>query len=131
MSAVKLATLEGLFILGFGVLHFAIPFLLPPNFTSDTNVFGALRIADFVLPGSFTVAISSILVYTTKNRYPAVLLAFLYSGGIAFHLFYLSGVFPSVILVPNPLFLIGGIIVDALSIMAIYDYYRRVHKLSG
>ena len=98
--------------------------------SSNTTLFGVLRIAYFVLPGSFTVAISSILFYLTRNRYPAALLAFLYGGGIVFHLLYLSGVFPSILVVPDKLILVAGIVVDALSITAIYDYYRRVHLLS-
>ena len=129
MWTLKVPSLEALFILGFGVFHFVIPFILPPNFT-NTTLFGVLRIADLVLPGTFTVAISSIIFYLTRNRYPAALLAFLYGGGIAFHLLYLSGVFPSIIIVPDKLILVAGIVVDALSITAIYDYYRRVHLLS-
>ena len=130
MQTLKVATLEALFILGFGAVHFAIPFILPPNFNTTTNLFATLHIADFVLPGTFTLAILSIVFYVTKNRYPAALLIFLYSGGIVFHVLYLSGVFPPVIIVPDRLILVLGIVVDALSTMTIYDYYRRVHSLS-
>ena len=128
MKHLKAATVEALFILGFGVFHFAIPFILPPNFSADTSLFG-VRIADFVLPGTFTVAISSILFYLTKNRYPAALLAFLYSGGIVFHLLYLSGVFPSVIVIPDKLILVVAVAVDAIAIAAVYDYHRRADLL--
>jgi hypothetical protein len=123
----KTTTLEVLFILGFGIFHFAIPFILLPNF--NANLFG-LQIADFVLPGCFTLAILSIIFYITKNRYPAALLAFLFSGGIAFHALYLSGLFPPVIIVPTKLLLVAGIVIDALSILAIYDYYRQLHTVT-
>jgi hypothetical protein len=116
--------LEALFILGFGIFHFAIPFVLPPNFNS-TNLFGFLPIGDFVLPGCFTLAIVSIILYLTRNWYPAALLAFLYGGGIAFHALYLSGLFPPVIVVPSKLTLVAGIIFDSLSIVAIYDFISK------
>ncbi len=127
MRLLKVAQLEGLYVLVFGVLHFAIPFLLPPNYIAQTTVFGFIRIADFVLPGCFLLAISTLVFFVTKNRYPAGLLAFLYGGGITFHALYLSGVFPPVILVPSSLFLVVGIVVDALAIGSIYDYHRRLH----
>jgi hypothetical protein len=131
MKPISIARLEAFFILIFGLAHFAIPFLLPPNFVSETTVLGVLPIADFVLPGCFIVAISAILYYVTKNRYPGAFLAFLYCGGIFFHALYLSGLFPSVLVVPSPLISIGGIIIDALSIGAIYDYYHRLHMLNA
>ena len=130
MKTVKTTTLEALFILGFGVFHFAIPFILLPNYSAATSIFGALRIADFVLPGCFALAISSIVFSVTKNRYPAVFLGFLFGGGIAFHILYLSGLFPSLIIVPTKLILVAGIAVDGLSIMTIYDYYRRIHPFT-
>lgn len=130
MRALKLASLEATFILVFGVIHFAIPFILPPNF-SGTTLFAILPLADFVLPGCFALAILSILFYATKNRYPAAVLAFMFGGGITFHVLYLSGVFPPVIIVPDKLFLVAGIVIDALAILAVYDYYRRLHSLAG
>ncbi len=130
MWTLKVPSLEALFILGFGVFHFVIPFILSPNFT-NTTLFGVLRIADFVLPGCFALAILSIVFYTTKNRYPAAVLAFLYGGGITFHVLYLSGVFPPVIIVPDKLFLVVGIVIDAFAILTVYDYYRRLHLLAG
>ena len=131
MRALKLASLEATFILVFGVFHFAIPFILPPNFSGGTTLFAILPLADFVLPGCFALAILSILFYATKNRYPAAVLAFLFGGGITFHVLYLSGVFPPVIVVPDRLFLVFGIVIDVLAIFAVYDYYRRLHSLAG
>ncbi len=130
MRALSIATVEAVFILVFGVIHFAIPFVLPPNFIAETTVWGSLRIADFVLPGCFAVAISAILYFGTRNSIPGAVLAFLYGGGIAFHALYLAGIFPSVLVVPSPVISIGGIIIDAISIIAIFDYYRRIRKHS-
>ncbi len=127
MNRLSVADVESIFVLVFGAAHFAIPFLLPPNFIEQTTVFGFLRIADFVLPGCFAVAVSAILYYATKNLIPATVLAFLYGGGIAFHALYLSGLFPSVLTISSPAIPIGGIVIDALSIVAIFDYYRRLH----
>ncbi len=123
-----IALFESLFILIFGIAHFAIPFLLPPNFVEQTTLFGALRIADFVLPGCFAVAISALLYYATKNLIPGAVLAFLYGGGIVFHALYLAGLFPSVLTVPSQVIPVGGIVIDALSIVAIFDYYRRLRS---
>lgn len=120
----KTTTLELIFLLIFGVFHFAIPFILPPNFHA-TNLFG-LQIADFVLPGCFTLAILTIVFFLTRNRYPAALLAFMYSGGITFHALYLASLFPPVIVVPTRILLVIAIIIDGVSIVAIYDCYRRV-----
>ena len=117
--------LEAFFILGFGVAHFAIPFFLPPNFVAETTVFEVVQIAGFVLPGCFAVAISAILYYVTRNIVPATVLAFLYGGGIFFHALYLFGLFPSMLLVSTPLISVGGIIIDAVSIIVIFDFYRR------
>ncbi len=128
MKALSVAMLESLFILIFGVVHFTIPFWLPPNFVAETTVLDGLRIADFVAPGCFAVAISAILYFGTKNVIPGAVLAFLYAGGITFHALYILGVFPSVLVVPTPLISIGGIIIDAFSIGAIFDYYRRIRK---
>jgi len=121
----RLASLEAIFIVVFGVFHFAIPFVLPPNF-SETTLFAALPIAYFVLPGCFTLAILSLVFFATKNRYPAAVLSFLYGGGITFHALYLSGAFPAVIIVPDKLFLVAGIVIDTLAILAVSDYYRRL-----
>jgi hypothetical protein len=129
MRTLNIVALESVFILAFGLAHFAIPFLLPPNFIAETTIWGFLRIADFVLPGCFAVAISATAYYATKNIFPGAVLAFLYGGGIVFHALYLSGIFPPVLIVPTQLVLAGGIIIDALSIGAIFDYYRRIHKL--
>jgi hypothetical protein len=127
MRILNTKTAETLFILGFGAFHFAIPIIFPPNFSAVTTIFVTLRIADFVLPGCFTLAILCFIFYATNNRYLAALLAFLYSGGITFHSAYLLGLFPSVIVVPNMAISIAGIIIDVLSILTIYDYYQRVH----
>lgn len=127
MPTLNFKAAEAAFIAGFGVFHFAVPFLLPPNFGGDTFLIG-LRIADFVLPGCFLVAILSLVYYFTANRYFAVAVAFLYCGGITFHLLYLAGLFPSVIVFPTKLLPAAGIIIDALSVAAIYDYYRRKHR---
>lgn len=129
MRTLKVAAAEGLYVLVFGVLHFAIPFILPPNYVAATTVFGGIRIADFVLPGCFLLATLSLVFYATKNRYSAGLLAFFYCGGIVFHVLYLSGVFPPVIVVPSSLILVVGIVVDALAIFSIYDSQRRLHML--
>jgi hypothetical protein len=128
VKTASLATAEAAFILVFGVIHFAIPFILPPNTMAETTIFGSLRIADFVAPGCYAVAISAILYFATKNLIPGAVLAFLYAGGITFHLLYLVGVFPSVLVVPSPVISIGGIIIDAASIVVIVDCYRRVRK---
>jgi hypothetical protein len=125
LKVLKVVLLEALFILGFGVFHFAIPFILPPNFVANGTLAG-LRIADFVLPGCFALAIASIAFYLTKRWYAGAFLAFLYGGGVVFHVLYLAGLFPSVIIVPDKLILVVGIIVDSLSIIAIYDYYHRL-----
>jgi hypothetical protein len=126
MKMVKVALLEAVFIIGFGVFHFAIPFILPPNFVANGTLAG-LRIADFVLPGCFALAISSLAFYLTKRWYAGAFLAFLYGGGVVFHALYLAGLFPAVIIVPDKLILVLGIVVDSLSIIAIYDFYRRLH----
>jgi hypothetical protein len=125
VKALNVKTAEVLFILGFGVFHFALPFIFSPNFNM-ANLFGFLRITDFVLPGSFALAILSIVFCVTNSRYPAALLAFLYGGGIVFHALFLSGQFPPMVVVPTSLVLVAGIVIDALSIIAIYDYYHRV-----
>lgn len=125
VKALNARIAEALFILVFGAFHFAIPFILPPNTNTTINLFVTLHIADFVLPGCFTLAIVSIIFYLTSNRYPAALLAFLYSGGVIFHVLFFLGLVPTVIIVPNNIILVAGIVVDSLSIIAIYDYYRR------
>jgi hypothetical protein len=125
---VSIATAEAAFILIFGLVHFAIPFVLPPNFIAETTVFGSIRIADLVLPGCFAVAISALLYFGTKNIIPGAVLAFLYAGGITFHALYLAGLFPSVLTISSPMVPIGGIIIDAASIIAIFDYYRRIRR---
>ncbi|HUK84228.1 MAG TPA: hypothetical protein VLU95_00045 [Candidatus Acidoferrum sp.] len=125
MNVPNVKTAEVLFILGFGVFHFALPFIFSPNLNM-ANLFGFLRIADFVLPGCFILAIISIVFYVVKSRYLAALLAFLYGGGVIFHVLFLSGLFPSVIIVPTSLISIAGIVIDSLCIIAIYDYYSRV-----
>ncbi len=131
MQRVKIVSVEAGFLLVFGVLHFAIPFLLPPNaFAANTSsIFSTLHITDFVLPGTFALAILSLVFLYTKNRYPAAGLAFLYFGGIVLHSLFFAGVVPAVIIVPSPLFLAFGIVLDALAIAAIYDYLQR--KKSG
>jgi hypothetical protein len=93
MSAPRIITLEALFILIFGIFHFAVPFILPPNY-ANTGFIAGLQVADFVIPGCFTLAIISIIVFITKNRYAAVALSFLYGGGVVFHGLYLSGALP-------------------------------------
>jgi hypothetical protein len=125
LKILNVRVVEALFILVFGAFHFAIPFILPPNNNITINIFVTLHITDFVLPGCFILAVTSIVFYLTNNRYPAALLAFLYSGGIVFHVLYFLGIVPSVILVPNNIVLAAGIVVDSLSIITIYDYYRR------
>lgn len=125
MNVPNVKTAEVQFILGFGVFHFALPFIFSPNLNM-ANLFGFLRIADFVLPGCFILAIISIVFYVVKSRYLAALLAFLYGGGVIFHVLFLSGLFPSVIIVPTSLISIAGIVIDSLCIIAIYDYYSRV-----
>lgn len=124
----SIATAEAAFILIFGLAHFAIPFVLPPNFIAETTVFGSIRIADLVLPGCFVVAISAVLYFGTKNIIPGAVLAFLYAGGITFHSLYLAGLFPSVLTISSPMIPIGGIIIDTASIIAIFDYYRRIRR---
>lgn len=124
----SVATAEAVFILVFGLVHFAIPFALPPNFIAETTILGSIRIADLVLPGCFAVAISALLYFGTKNIIPGAVLAFLYAGGITFHSLYLLGLFPSVLTISSPVVPIGGIIIDAASIIAIFDYYRRIRK---
>lgn len=117
--------LEAFFILGFGLFHFAIPFILPPNYNAPTLF--SLQIADFVLPGCFLLAASAIAFFVSKNLFCGGLLVFLYCGGISFHILYLLGLFPSVLVVPTKLLLVGGIVLDALSILTVVDYYRRIH----
>jgi hypothetical protein len=126
MKTLKVTLLEALFILGFGAFHFAIPFILPPNFIANGTLVG-LRIADFVLPGCFALAIASIAFYLTKRWYAGAFLAFLYGGGVVFHVLYLTGLFPAVLVVPDKSVLVVGIVADSLSIITIYDFYRRLH----
>lgn len=127
MQRVKIVSVEAGFLLIFGVAHFAIPFLLPPNAfaASGSSIFSTLHITDFVLPGTFALAILSLVFLYTKNRYPAAGLAFLYFGGIVLHSLFFAGVVPAVLIVPSPLFLAFGIVLDALAIAAIYDYLQR------
>lgn len=124
MKALQARTIEAFFILFFGVFHFALPFILTPNPKTTINVLVTLHISDFVLPGCFALAIVSIIFYVRPNRYPATLLAFLYSGGIIFHSLYFLGLVSSVIVVPTNIILAAGIPIDAAAILAIYDYYR-------
>jgi hypothetical protein len=121
------ASVEVTFLFVFGVFHFALPFLLPPNtFGSDVSyAFSMLHIVDFVFLGTFALAILSLVFLYTKNRVSAFLLAFLYFGGIMLHLLFFSGAVPSVLVVSSPVFLAAGIVLDALAIGAIYDILRR------
>jgi hypothetical protein len=130
MPHLKIAFVEASFILVFGVFHFAIPFLLPPNATaaSDSIVFSTLHITDFVLPGTFSLAILSLVFLYTKNRYPAAGLALLYAGGIVLHTLFFVGLVPAVLIVPSSLLLALGIVLDALAIAAIYDYLQRKRR---
>ena len=130
MKVLEVGTVESLFIFIFGVFHFALPFILTPNPSTTINLFVSLHISDFVLPGSFALAILSIIFYITHNRYPAILLAVLYGGGIVFHMLFFLGLADSVIIVPNNIILAAGIPIDALAVLAIYDYYSRVHSIS-
>jgi hypothetical protein len=129
VKALKAGTVELVFIFIFGVFHFALPFILTPNPNARINLFVRLNISDFVFPGCFALAIVSIIFSVTNSRYPAVLLAFLYSGGIVFHILYFLGLVESVIIVPNNIILAVGIPIDALAVVATYDYYRRVHSI--
>lgn len=131
MQPSMVAFFEIAFILIFGVSHFAIPFLLPPNTVSAdvSTAFATLHIADFVIPGVFALAFLSLIFIYTKNFVSAVLLAFLYAGGIVLHTLFFLGLVPPVLVVPLPLFLAAGIILDALAIAAIYKIMRRKRKL--
>ena len=123
MLSSKIIRLDALFIASFGALHFFVPFLLPPNF-SNTSIF-----AYSVIPGSLTLATLSLVYYLTKNRYPGFFLSFLYAGGVLFHAMYFFGVFPAILTIPEALlpFLSVGVVLDTLSILTIFDYYRRTH----
>jgi hypothetical protein len=125
MFSFNLASLERYFVLIFGVAHFAIPFILPPNLMGDTSILNFLRIADFVLPGCLAVALLAIVCYFKSKMTVGFSLAFLYGGGILFHLLYLFGLFPSVLLVPNSWISVGGIVLDVLSIFAILDVTKK------
>jgi hypothetical protein len=127
MRTSTVASFEFAFILVFGVFHFAIPFLLPPNIAgAETSAaFSSLHITDFVLPGAFALAILTLIFLYTKNLVSAGLLAFLYFGGIVLHLLFFLGIVPAVLVVPSPAILVGGIFLDALAIAAIYDIFRR------
>jgi hypothetical protein len=129
VKALKAGTVELVFIFIFGIFHFALPFILTPNPNAKINLFVTLNISDFVFPGCFALAIVSIIFSVTNSRYPAVLLAFLYSGGIVFHILYFLGLVESVIIVPNNIILAVGIPIDALAVVATYDYYCRVHSI--
>jgi hypothetical protein len=130
MQHLKIASFEAGFILIFGIFHFGIPFLLPPNATvaSESSVFSSLHITDFVLPGTFSLAILSLVFLYTKNRYPAAGLVFLYAGGIVLHALFFAGLVPAVLVVPSSLLLALGIVLDALAIAAIYDYLKRKRR---
>jgi hypothetical protein len=129
VKALNAGTVESLFILIFGVFHFALPFILTPNPNTTINVLVTLHISDFVVPGCFALAIFSVIFYVRPIRYLGLLLAFLYSGGITFHLLFFLGLVGSVIVVPTNLILAAGIPVDAVAILAVYDYYRRSVRL--
>ena len=126
LSNSKIVLLQAIFILGFGIFHFTLPFILSPNFDA-TGVLAGLHIAEFVLPGCFVLAFSCIIFYVTKNVYAGILLAFFYCGGIFFHILFIAGFLPPVIIFPSKLVPVLGIVVDGLSVMTIYDYYHRVH----
>ncbi len=127
MRQSALAFIELGFLFIFGVFHFALPFLLPPNTiqAQESTAFSVLHITDMVLPGAFALAILSLIFVFTKNLVAGVLLAFLYFGGIVFHCLFLLGFAPSVVVVPSPLFLAGGIVLDVLAIAAVNDVLRR------
>jgi hypothetical protein len=131
MPPSRVASFEIVFIIVFGVFHFAIPFLLPPNTAgADTStVFSTLHITDFVLPGAFALAVLSLIFVYTKNVVSAGSLAFLYAGGIVLHTLFFLGLVPSVLVVSSPAFLAAGIILDTLAIGAIYDIIRRKRSL--
>lgn len=136
LRTIPLATLHGSFFRNsvypyFGVSHFAIPFLLPPNTVSAdvSTAFATLHIADFVIPGVFALAFLSLIFIYTKNLVSAGLLAFLYAGGIVLHTLFFLGLVPPVLVVPSPFFLAAGIVLDALAIGAIYKIMRRKQAL--
>jgi len=127
MQRVEISLVEAAFILIFGVFHLVIPFLLPPNTNAaiHSSVFSTLHLTDFVLPGTFALAVLSLIFLYTKNRYSAAGLAFLYAGGITLHSLFFLGLVPAVLIVPNQLLLAFGIVLAALAIVAIYDYLQR------
>lgn len=117
----RIMRLDALFIVCFGVLHFAIPFVLPPNF-ANTSIF-----AYAVTPGAISLAILSLVYYFTKNRFFGFFLSFFYAGGVLFHALFLLGFFPAILIVPSGLVLAGGLVLDVLVIASIVDFYRRTH----
>jgi hypothetical protein len=121
MLSSKIIRLDALFIVVFGVIHFAIPFVLPPNL-ANTSIFGYAA-----SPGAIILGILSLVYYFSKNRFAGVFLSFLYAGGIFFHALFLSGVFPAILIVPNASVLVVGLVLDVLVILTIIDFYRRTH----
>jgi len=126
---------EWIFILGFGVFHFLVPFFLPPNFIAAVvpvySLFWGLQLADLVTPGSIVLATLSILFVYTRNRFLMAALMVMYLGGAFFHGLYLIGFLPPLVLVPDTSFLAIGLLIDTFAAIAIYDYYRRARAYSS
>lgn len=132
MHKPSLITAEYGFILGFGLFHFLVPLVLPPNFITAVNpvysLFFGLQLAALVTPGCIILATLSILFVYTKNRYIMGPLIFMYLGGTFFHILYFAGIIPPLLEVPDKSFLAVGIAIDTFTAILIYDFYRRFHS---
>ena len=131
MLKLNLRTAEWGFILGFGVFHLLVPFVIPPNFLTAIipiySLFWGLRLADLVIPGCIVLAALSIGFVYTKNVFSMAALMFMYLGGAFFHTLYFIGFLPPLLVVPDTSILAFGIFIDTFTAVAIYDYYRRSH----
>ena len=124
MSITSFKDLEGLFILGFGVFHFLVPFIAPVNKASNI-IFLGIQMADLVVPGSIILALLSIVFYYFKDMYSMATLAFMYLCGTVFHALFLIGLTPSIIVVPHGSALVFGAFIDTFTPIIILDYSRR------
>jgi len=119
----NLRNIKGLFILGFGVCHFLFPFMFQPNQAFDI-IFLGIQLANLVIPGSIILAFLSIVFYYFKDRYSMTVLAFMYLCGAFFHILFILGIIPSIIIVPQGSALAFGAFIDIFAAIIILDYFR-------
>ena len=129
----NIAFSERIFILTFGLFHFLLPFVAPPNFLATVipvyGLFWGLNFVDLVVPGAVAVALLSIAFIYTKHLIPMVILMFMYSCGAFFHALFLLGFLPPLLVVGQGSFLFFGLIIDIFTVVISYDYYRRCRSV--